>query len=306
MVTFRSHTAGLHQAIVSIYWVGLFVPPWLLVTGVSRTLLMDGHSSQNHRLSLKKRRSYLLSLSLTDTPQYSFLTNITKSKNWQPSDKETAIEIKSAAVPPYIKGLSEPLCRCLQQHGVRSVFKSDTTPRSQLVRPKDPVDPKQDGVVYNIPCECGKVYVYIETGRCVHERIKEHDRDIRLSWTQTSAVSEHANKTGHYLPWDEVKFIDRDPHCYYRRVNETIHIEAVHIRLHPNNIKRESGIEIPEAWMPTIRQHKSRSLPLGTTEGSVSSSDNTNNALDWNPPTMSEVRDTPVTNNHGGTNSLTQ
>ena len=29
----------------------------------------------------------------------------------------------------------------------------------------------------------------------MHERIKEHDRDIRLSRTQTSAVSEHANKT---------------------------------------------------------------------------------------------------------------
>ena len=29
-------------------------------------------------------------------------------------------------------------------------------------------------------------------------------------------------------------------------------------------------------------------------------------ALDRNPPTMSEVRDTPITNNHGGTNSLTQ
>ena len=29
-------------------------------------------------------------------------------------------------------------------------------------------------------------------------------------------------------------------------------------------------------------------------------------ALDRNPPNMSEVRDTPITNNHGGTNSLTQ
>ena len=37
--------------------------------------------------------------------------------------------------------------------------------RSQLVRPKDAVDPaKQDGVVYRIPCECGKVYIG-ETGR---------------------------------------------------------------------------------------------------------------------------------------------
>ena len=57
----------------------------------------------------------------------------------------------------------------------------DTTLRSHLVRPKDTVDPaKQDGVVYKIPCECGKVYVG-ETGRSMHERIKEHDRDIRLA-----------------------------------------------------------------------------------------------------------------------------
>lgn len=38
-----------------------------------------------------------------------------------------------------------------------------------------------------------------------------------------------------------------------------------------------------------------------TAEGTVSSSDKTNNALDLNPPTMSEVRDTKITNNHGGT-----
>ena len=54
--------------------------------------------------------------------------------------------------------------------------------------------------------------------------MKEHDRDILLSRTQTSAVSEHANKTEHYLLWDEVKFIDRDPHWYSRRVKEGIHI----------------------------------------------------------------------------------
>ena len=37
------------------------------------------------------------------------------------------------------------------------------------------------------------VPLYIgETGRCMHQRSKEHDRDIQLSRTQTSAVSEHA------------------------------------------------------------------------------------------------------------------
>jgi len=65
----------------------------------------------------------------------------------------------------------------------------------------------------------------------MQERIKEHDKDIRLARAQTSAVSEHAHETGHYPIWNEVKFIDRDHHWYTRRVKE-----AIHIRLHPNNI----------------------------------------------------------------------
>ena len=39
------------------------------------------------------------------------------------------------------------------------IFKLNTTLRSHLVQPKDTLEPsKQDGVVYKIPCECGKVY----------------------------------------------------------------------------------------------------------------------------------------------------
>ena len=43
----------------------------------------------------------------------------------------------------------------------------------------------------------------------MQDRIKEHDRDIRIARTQTSAVSEHAHNTGHYPLWNDVKFIDR-------------------------------------------------------------------------------------------------
>ena len=31
----------------------------------------------------------------------------------------------------------------------------------------------------------------------------------------------------------------------------------MHVRLHPYSIHRDSGIEIPEVWMPMIRQHNS-------------------------------------------------
>ena len=50
---------------------------------------------------------------------------------------------------------------------------------------------------------------------------------------------------------------------YTRRVKE-----AINIRLHPNNINRESGIDIPEAWMPTIKKHnKRRAIQQWTTKG---------------------------------------
>ena len=66
------------------------------------------------------------------------------------------------------KTKAEVLRRCLQQKGVRTVFKSDTTLRSYLVRPKDALEPgkPQDDVVHKIPCECGKEYIG-ETGRAM-------------------------------------------------------------------------------------------------------------------------------------------
>ena len=87
------------------------------------------------------------------------MKNITKTKK-QTATKQSAPEIKSTAVLPYIKGLSEALRHCLRRQGIRTVFRSDTTLRSHLVQPKVTFDPaNQGGVVYKIPCECGKVYI---------------------------------------------------------------------------------------------------------------------------------------------------
>ena len=130
----------------------------------------------------------------------------------------------------------------------------------------------------------------------MREWMKEHDTDIRLSRTQTSAVSEHANKTGHYPLWDEVKSLTGT-------LVGLRWLSTYHFTLTTN---RDSGTEIPEAWMRTIRQHDNRPLPQRTASLSVSSPHNANNALDRNPPTMSEVCDTPITNNHGSINSSTQ
>ena len=55
---------------------------------------------------------------------------------------------------PYIDGVSQQLKRRLESHGIRTVFRSDTTLRQQLTCPKDPIPPhRRDGIVYNIPCQ---------------------------------------------------------------------------------------------------------------------------------------------------------
>ena len=235
-----------------------------------------------------EEKKHLSSVLVSNGYPSSFVQKLARTRKAAPT-VEPETEFISTAVLPYIKGVSEPLRRCLQQQGIRAVFKSDTTLRSHLVRSKDTVDPaKQDGVVYRIPCECGKVYIG-ETGRSRQERIKEHDGDIRLARTQTSAVSEHANKTGRHPLWNEVKFIDRDSHWYAGRVKEE---EAIHIRIHPDNINRDNGIEIPEAWIPTIKKHNRRLVHQRTAEGATS------NRTSLLSQRNNEDRKAPITADH--------
>ena len=87
-----------------------------------------------------KEKKHLPSVLVSNGYPVSFLQKITKTRKRNTSTEPTT-EFKTTAVLPYVGGLSEQLRRCLQQQGVRAAFKSETTLRSHLVRPKDPVHP---------------------------------------------------------------------------------------------------------------------------------------------------------------------
>lgn len=55
--------------------------------------------------------------------------------------------------------------------------------------------------------------------------------------------------------------------------------------------------------MDAYDQHGSRSVPQRTAKGTVSSSKNASTALSQNPPTLSEIRDTPITGDYGVSNA---
>ena len=109
----------------------------------------------------------------------------------------------------------------------------------------------------------------------MQERIKEHNRDTRLARTQTSAVSKHA----HY------PICHRDPHWHTRRVKE-----AFLIRLHPNSINRDSGIEIPEAWI-SVHFQKAQRKENGTTADRWGNSYSSEQWEDRNAPITADLRD---------------
>ena len=110
-----------------------------------------------------------------------------------------------------------------------------------------------------------------ETGRPIQDRIKQHDRDIRLARNETSAVSEHAHNTGHKPLWNDVKFIDRDPYYYTHRVKELIHI-----RLHPNKIKKNSWSQ-QSIMLYKITHDQSTSSPEEDWQYAVETSRSTSN-----------------------------
>ena len=76
------------------------------------------------------------------------------------------------AVIPYISGVSERIRKACENFDMRVVFKWGPILRSLLTKVKDPL-PKEKlaGVVYQIPCQCGKVYVG-EMQRRLEARVK--------------------------------------------------------------------------------------------------------------------------------------
>ena len=163
---------------------------------------------QNHQSSLRKRNicHQFLFQTVVPPPLYRRLRNQETPPPPTPSS-ESVTQFKSTAVFPHVKGVPEPLRRCIQLQGIRAVFKSDTTLRSHLIRLKDTVNPiRKDNVVYWIARKCSKIYIG-EMKRPMQRRMEEHKRNIRLARNQTFAVSKHANKTGHHPHWNEVYWL---------------------------------------------------------------------------------------------------
>ena len=109
----------------------------------------------------------------------------------------------------YISGVSEDIRRICRCFNIRVAFRSGTSLQSMLSKVKDPLPIElQSGVVYRIPCSCGKSYIG-ETTRRLETRLKEHRDDCRKQNLQSSAVADHAWTTHCPIKWEETTIVDR-------------------------------------------------------------------------------------------------
>jgi hypothetical protein len=189
------------------------------------------------------------------------LTKVFKNIGYRDRDIKKAIDKKDRrtsaqndqnsnikAFLPYIQGVTDKIAKVLKRKDIMTSFKPLITIRQRMKSVKEPIDHQQGKGIYKVSCSCGKCYIG-ETGRSFQVRIKEHEANIRNERTHTSALAEHSLKTKHHVCLEDTKILAKEDHYYKRHLRE-----ALEIIKHPNNIKRDGGLEVSSFWHPLINQ----------------------------------------------------
>ena len=126
-----------------------------------------------------QEKKHLSTVLVADGHPSSFLQEVTKTRN--PASKREKAEFNSTAVLPYIKGVSTTT-RNTYRLQVRHHTKISA---GQTKRSRRPTQARWRSLQDTMRMR--QVYIG-ETGRPIEERVKEHDRYVRLACTQNSAV----------------------------------------------------------------------------------------------------------------------
>ena len=139
------------------------------------------------------------------------------------------------AVLPYIKGVTEPLRRILNNNGIRATTRPVKTLQQEFASPKSrPPSDRQTNVVYKIACsDCTWNYIG-ETGRCLHTRKKEHIRNTKV-FKNGSNIASHAWLEGHTIDFENARVIDRGN----SRVRKTLESWHTAITSHADNNSKQ-------------------------------------------------------------------
>lgn len=177
---------------------------------------------------------------------------ITKYKNKTFSQTKDNQQNHTFMTLPYIKGISEKIRRIAKDYNIKVAFRSDKTLRSLLTKTK-PENNLHKNCIYQIPCECGEVYIG-ETKRPLDIRVKEHKTHTERGETSRSGIAEHSWSKEHRVRWSEASVVHTESHWKKRKFKE-----AAFIQTNSNNFSKPS-VDIPNLWRPLLNRDKSLKL----------------------------------------------
>ncbi|XP_046435958.1 uncharacterized protein LOC124187815 [Neodiprion fabricii] len=132
---------------------------------------------------------------------------------------------------PYIKGLSPRLASLFRHTNCKLVFYNVFKVKDLFSRLKDKVEREdRSGLVYRIPCSCGKWYVG-QTGQKLKARVRQHKLDYRpeksIKNNKTALAEHHFAEDGHNFQFEDVEISDLEKNYMKRNLSEMIFIKAM-------------------------------------------------------------------------------
>ena len=79
-------------------------------------------------------------------------------------------------------------------------------------------------------------------------RLKQHALNVHHERIKKYSIIEHCYNTKYYICFENVEFLASIPHYYKRRVREALEIEKF-----KDNLNRDDGMKLKEAWEPVVR-----------------------------------------------------
>lgn len=178
-----------------------------------------------------------------------------QSVSQKPLDKEKSTDnVKNKAFLPYVHQVTDKIGRILKKHDIHPVYSPHKKLQASLNSVKDHIPLMVSGV-YEVPCECGKVYIG-QTGRTIRTRIIEHMAHCRKGDSNNSALAKHAQENisnpGHQIQFENTRVLNSNTNFLPRYIRE-----AVEIRKNDNNFNGGDGFKLSASWGPTLARTKS-------------------------------------------------
>ena len=154
---------------------------------------------------------------------------------------------------PFINGISNQIGKLIENKTKLKICynnKSNLRGIYTQLKTKIPME-LNSGVVYKINCEdCDGTYIG-QTKNYLRDRINTHKRSIAKGSNET-ALSQHANSTGHKFNFQTVKILEHEKNHTKRTFKEMIHIKKTH------NINNYTDIQNLSTINNGILQHANK------------------------------------------------